>query len=312
MEGKVKVLVGMVTYGNPTYTRMALHALQDAMMLCDKGYVIYPYAVVGKPGDGATVSLLEELSIPYIKHKINKGFPASLNDLMDIAFGELGCDYFISVGNDVLVHPLSLNIMLNTAVKDGYHFLGGIEVTPQKLCNIVDIKYKFDFENNTKFLETALPEWNAQNVKLGSGRKRNRLEFGVIGDTHNFALFSKEMFNQVGYVDVNFFPAYFEDNDYGRRMQYTQLKQADSNDLLYFHFWSRTLYEGGTQSLNKRLFDKNEEYYITKWGGKPGKETWSIPFNNKPKVLNGVNLPNSIGVYDRGFEGAIIDYWSRV
>jgi GT2 family glycosyltransferase len=88
---------------------------------------------------------------------------------------------------------------------------------------------------------------------------------------------SVEAYKKVGKFDENFFPAYFEDNDYFRRMQLagvTIIVNPMLNPVVYRN--SMTIQK--TPELNNG-FEKNRQYYISKWGGQPTQETFSTPFN---------------------------------
>lgn len=84
-------------------------------------------------------------------------------------------------------------------------------------------------------------------------------------------------FKKVGVFDINFFPAYFEDNDYCRRMVLSGCSRINT------HFLNPIIYRNSmTIQKNPELnsgFEKNRQYYIKKWGGEPSKETFINPFN---------------------------------
>jgi GT2 family glycosyltransferase len=90
-------------------------------------------------------------------------------------------------------------------------------------------------------------------------------------------ILSVEAYKKVGKFDENFFPAYFEDNDYFRRMQLagvTIIVNPMLNPVVYRN--SMTIQK--TPELNNG-FEKNRQYYISKWGGQPTQETFGTPFN---------------------------------
>ena len=90
-------------------------------------------------------------------------------------------------------------------------------------------------------------------------------------------ILSVETFKKVGKFDEKFFPAYFEDNDYFRRMllaNVTIINNAMLNPVVYRN--SMTIQK--SPELNDG-FEKNRQYYISKWGGQPTQETFATPFN---------------------------------
>jgi GT2 family glycosyltransferase len=81
----------------------------------------------------------------------------------------------------------------------------------------------------------------------------------------------------VGFLDEwSFFPIYFEDDDYERRCHL-----AGAEWLVYDgairHDRSSTINSGPTG--NGRTFPLNRERYVAKWGGPPGGETYTTPWN---------------------------------
>jgi GT2 family glycosyltransferase len=87
----------------------------------------------------------------------------------------------------------------------------------------------------------------------------------------------KKTYEKVGDFDENFYPAYYEDNDYYYRMQLkgcTYYKIPFLNPFLYKA--SQTIEKN--PSLRDKILD-NKEYFIKKWGGEPTKETFKKPFN---------------------------------
>jgi GT2 family glycosyltransferase len=90
----------------------------------------------------------------------------------------------------------------------------------------------------------------------------------------------KPAFRSIGKFDEEFFPAYFEDNDYAYRMKLGGwvLKH---DDFLTPSLYKRSASLIKDPSINER-FQINHEYFIKKWGGSPSKETFVVPFNHYP------------------------------
>lgn len=82
------------------------------------------------------------------------------------------------------------------------------------------------------------------------------------------------LWNAVGEYDDGFWPAYFEDNDYVRRMSLSGFAPSPlKHSLPITHVGSST---GG---LAFARFEWNKQRYALKWGGVPGQETFSVPWN---------------------------------
>ena len=97
-------------------------------------------------------------------------------------------------------------------------------------------------------------------------------------------VFTPSLLEGVGFLDENFFPGYFEDNDYRRRIQlhagsYPTLR-VESFPLTADHDRSSTLNSSDQfKKRNQYTFQKNYEYYLSKWGGAPNNEIYVKPFN---------------------------------
>lgn len=84
-------------------------------------------------------------------------------------------------------------------------------------------------------------------------------------------------YKKVGKFDENFFPAYFEDNDYCYRLRLNSIERHNTdylNPVIYRN--SQTIAKD--PSLNTK-FMQNRQYYASKWGGLPNEETFLKPFN---------------------------------
>jgi len=83
----------------------------------------------------------------------------------------------------------------------------------------------------------------------------------------------------VGWFDENFVPCYFEDNDWDRRASLlgTMVHQIEPQA---YHFGSAAIKrEDRYRRENNRTFPGNQAYYVAKWGGSVGAETYTTPFN---------------------------------
>jgi GT2 family glycosyltransferase len=87
----------------------------------------------------------------------------------------------------------------------------------------------------------------------------------------------KKTFKQVGRFDEDFYPAYYEDNDYEYRMRLLGKKMFQIPFLNSFVYQSSQTIEKDP-SLRKYIED-NKQRFIDKWGGLPKKETFKKPFN---------------------------------
>jgi GT2 family glycosyltransferase len=87
-------------------------------------------------------------------------------------------------------------------------------------------------------------------------------------------------FDTIGLFDGNFWPIYFEDVDWCRRAELAGLPELCVPDTCIVHAGSKTLYTHTNMETHHRQFAANQAYYVRKWGGMPGEETFTIPFND--------------------------------
>ena len=93
----------------------------------------------------------------------------------------------------------------------------------------------------------------------------------------SFFYLNNEIYQEVGEFDEAFYPAYFEDNDYHMRLKQKGYTLQSIAHVACDHVGSSTLKHYTEQQMEQhhRNFRRNQEYYITKWGGLPGQETRS-------------------------------------
>lgn len=92
-------------------------------------------------------------------------------------------------------------------------------------------------------------------------------------------LAKKAVFEKVGYFDEQFFPAYFEDNDFCRRMKLAGIEPLPVDCEGYQHDVSSTLKQFNPAEMEEHhtQFRENQRRYMNKWGGLPGSEIYDSP-----------------------------------
>lgn len=85
--------------------------------------------------------------------------------------------------------------------------------------------------------------------------------------------------DKIGYFDERFWPAYFEDNDYHRRMKLGGVKELQVANASYDHVVSASLKTNTAEEMEQhhKNFRRNQNYYHLKWGGLPGAEIYDVP-----------------------------------
>lgn len=126
----------------------------------------------------------------------------------------------------------------------------------------------------------------------------------------NFALcaINRIAIDTIGYFDQNFFPIYFEDSDLVRRAALAGVQFFNVGETEIVH-GSMVTTHADPLLLAKHAenFSANEAYYVQKWGGRPGSESFSIPFDNPSFNLkiSGKDVFSPYPKYNRIGRGAI-------
>lgn len=128
------------------------------------------------------------------------------------------------------------------------------------------------FKTDTLELLIAAIEDGGYGLYMGSDIGKN-----------GFSLFSvpQVVYKHVGRFDEEFAPAYYEDNDYHRRLKKNRFETLEVPNVFYDHVGSATVnsYTPEEYEQHRLNFIKNQNYYTAKWGGLPGLEVYDIPFN---------------------------------
>lgn len=298
-----RTLVGMVTFGNVEFSKLTIKSIKETT----KNDIEF-FVVVGQPNDYATKEWVDTFDIPNIIHERNHGFPASLNDIYDYAWGVRNFDNLIIAGNDIVAYPHAIDSLINKADNSDWEWISSSQFDVRALVNMYPEAQDM-FSKDGKFRFTQFGKSEPWNLHADWKRTDEALEPNVIKDVHNLCLYKPSVVDKIGYVDVNFYPAYYSDNDYARRGVNAKLKTCALGNSQYFHFWSRTIHQGSGGSTHK-YFDNNRRFYISKWGGDFAKERWTVPFGGLPYPLTkNVTLEASLKITERGNEEKITRFW---
>jgi GT2 family glycosyltransferase len=196
-------------------------------------------------------SHLVSATFQHRRYETNTGTSKSWNYGVADGF-EKGADYVAVLNNDILLHPDCLD-----------QLVGRMERNDVGLVSALDIRG-----------EVTAPE---EVFRVPSTAKDDVAE----SDHPNFSAFlvSRRCWEQVGSFDENFYPAYFEDNDYHHRIVVAGLRAVVYPRAMFYHYGSRTQNEAcASPIVPGSVFDRNYRYYIKKWGGPPGHEQFRQPF----------------------------------
>lgn len=303
-----KTLIGIVSYGGLPFLELALRSIQETTTQADV------CVVVAKPHDVEMERFLLARNIPVICHSENRGFPASVNDLLQVAFvsherwGSVPrYDNLIIMGNDVVALPGSINAMIKTADETEFEMVCGSEFNSRFLFENYPEARPFFRGENLLFDDFTARPWELHK------ERRSGIEPHQRKDIRNFTLFKRSAFEKAGYADVNFFPnGYAEDNDACLRLDKLGVSACGLFDSPFFHFWSRTIHQNASRD-HGTLFARNMGHFLHKWGGNPGSEKYELPYNGRGFQLSPeIFLAPDMKISNRDQEDAIIKYWSSL
>src|SRR5688572_18992642 len=122
-----KTLIGITSYGGLPFLRILLNEIKATSNQADV------MVVVAKPNDSEMKEEISDRGIPMICHEVNKGFPASINDLCDHAFVSGDYDQIIICGNDTVPMPGCIDSMIECADTTDWETISATEFDSRSL-----------------------------------------------------------------------------------------------------------------------------------------------------------------------------------
>jgi GT2 family glycosyltransferase len=147
----------------------------------------------------------------------------------------------------------------------------GVARSWNMLCNKIYEEHDYAIILNDD-IYLGRKEWEMENLLLNF----KKFFYCTMQDWCAFIV-PKTTFKVIGDFDVDFFPAYYEDNDYAYRIK------LSGNSIFNIPFLNPFLYQASkTSEKDPNILQgmmHNKEHYKKKWGGEPSKETFLKPFN---------------------------------
>lgn len=143
--------------------------------------------------------------------------------------------------------------------------------------------------------------WSGVDVEFGTGDLTNiahlmedaRGPRVVTGDRSDerllrfaYAAVNRECIEAVGLLDEwSYYPAYFDDDDYEYRCRQGGVSWVTYNGQIRHERSATIRTDAAAAAGNARTFPENHARYVAKWGGPPGSERFSRPWD-KPVPLS--------------------------
>jgi len=218
--------LGIPTVGLRKYLQQTIESIVTA-------YHVKLLVIDNNSQDGTT-EWLKQCGYEYILNPENYGVAKSWNQILDWARSHNNFELCFIMNNDIVLHPVAVDNMINAVLDDGKEAIPGVDVGthPNMLATV------------TK----PIPRYfSAMNFSC----------FGLAAET----------VKKIGLFDENFKGGYYEDNDMHQRMRIGGINCSADRWAPFSHYSSRTVQEGGV-NITKN-FIENREYFIRKWGFLP-------------------------------------------
>lgn len=187
----------------------------------------------------------------YVENDMNLGVAASWNLGIIKALEYPSIKNFLIANNDIIFHPECINSLVENIEDPRYSLVSSLDVA--KECETPSSI--FVLPNEMKPYEVDEPDFSC-------------------------FMINRDTWNKIGAFDEKFYPAYFEDNDYHYRIRLAGTRGVKTSTALHYHYGSRTIKDNpDMESVSNAMYLQNQDYYVMKWGGKPGKEKYKTPYN---------------------------------
>lgn len=188
-------------------------------------------------------------NVIYVRNEENKGVSHAWNQGIKKALEDKQCGYIYIVNNDNIFRHDSLDNLITYA--------DNIKLGKTNYQLISSMPYVGDEEH----FETAPVVFTESE-----------------GGCYSAFMIARETIDNIGWFDEGFYPAYFEDNDYDRRIKLLEFFSTKTIGSQFIAGRSKTIAENPhVADLVRKGYARR--YYLEKWGGAPGHETFDCPFN---------------------------------
>lgn len=119
-------------------------------------------------------------------------------------------------------------------------------------------------------------------IALDTTAEYSSLRF-MAGVNWSSFVIGRQCYETVGAFDEQFYPAYYEDNDYRYRMKRAGVPYLVCKDLLHPQVFRSSCTLEKDRSIARQAIT-NRDRYRTKWGGLPDEETYREPYDGKDRT----------------------------
>jgi GT2 family glycosyltransferase len=209
----------------------------------------YEIIVVDNGSNDGTVDFCLKEKIRFISIPDNRGFPIACNLGMKISTG----DTLLLLNNDIVVSHNWLSNQLACLYSSDE--IGIVGPYTNYASGKQMLQPTYDPINIQQFHEKAL-QYNKPNSQMWQPLER------IVGLCF---LIKRQLFAKIGYLDEQFSPGHYEDDDYCYRARKAGYKLMIAGDVMIHHYGSASFHQQDPEKL-QGLINRNHKNFISKWG----------------------------------------------
>ncbi|RIL10141.1 MAG: hypothetical protein DCC75_04995 [Proteobacteria bacterium] len=223
---------------------------EQTMKSVASSHELIKIAVVNKLGEGEVERDWIKANFDRVEFNDQNILARAWNKGMRLAFSQ-GAEYALLINLDIILHPSCIDNLVSCAKENPSAFMWSASSHAS-----LDELESVTFDSST-----------------------------VLGADCSCYMVDNKLLRDAGEFDERFAPAYHEDSDMIYRITLLGGSCLISRASHFYHF-NRGTVKGWalakqTEAMNKlqELMDKNRAFYERKWGGGPGQEKFTKPFN---------------------------------
>jgi len=252
--------IGVVMPVMNLWTKYSLPCLESIKTKHDKYIIVVDNASSDITPSSARMYGKAKPYFFYRRNERNLGVSPAWNYGVAKCF-EVGCDYVLVINNDVLLHPEMIDNLVER-----------FEKKDEDVVMVTAMDIRGDLTNPTDVLTISTSAYDSVEES--------------VHPNYSAFMINKKYWNTIGEFDEGFMPAYFEDNDSHYRIKVAGLKAITYPPALFYHYGSATQNENRMNPVVASvMFEKNRDYFRSKWGGLPSEEKFTHPFNDESKDI---------------------------
>lgn len=254
--------INIVTLNNLDYLKNCINSINTVYK--------YKLRVIDQDSNDGTEQFCKENNIEYKKFSPRVSLSEAWNYGFKEALKDLECEYIFFPNNDVVFHEFTISNLIYALNNMSSNT---VMVTGNNVAPIMDLNTMLN-----KKLED-FGDFNEDKKPINNWREE--------GPDFSCPMIKRKTLELIGYFDENFYPAYFEDNDYHLRIVKSGYHSKRISIAPYYHYGSMTM--KNNPSLNVTS-SRTERVFIEKWGAMPSAcmdgHGYGYPYNDSSFGIN--------------------------